>query len=485
MSSEPTYDVAIIGAGFSGSMVAVNLLGNQAAVGTVALIEKGGEFGRGVAYGTSCPRHLLNVPAGKMSAFPDQPDHFLNWLRARAAELEPLGLALADAGTFVPRMIYGCYIVSLLAEAQTASGQLKRLSGEAIDVQPLTNGELRIELSDGERLRARKVVLALGNFPPGNPRLNDRRFHESPRYLNSPWSASTSEELSGTGDILILGSGLTSLDLLLSLEHTKESGTIHVLSRRGLFPQPHQPVTPYPPFLNSGSLPRTVREIFRRVRKEVGKAAAAGSDWRAVIDSLRPLTQELWRGLPILERRRFFRHLRPYWEAHRHRASRDVLSVKARLERSGRLRCHRGRVQEIREEVDGFYVSIGKPPGAEPVTLRVQYVLNCTGPESNYHNLQDPLVLQLFARGLIRPDPLFLGLDVAPGGAVLNARGEQQGNVFTLGSPQKGMIFETTAVPELRVQAQDLARVLLRDLARTAAKLPDDLQPDPAYTYEI
>jgi uncharacterized NAD(P)/FAD-binding protein YdhS len=142
-------------------------------------------------------------------------------------------------------------------------------------------------------------------------------------------------------------------------------------------------------------------------------------------------------------------------------------------------------VQEIREEVDGFYVSIGKPPGAEPVTLRVQYVLNCTGPESNYHNLQDPLVLQLFARGLIRPDPLFLGLDVAPGGAVLNARGEQQGNVFTLGSPQKGMIFETTAVPELRVQAQDLARVLLRDLARTAAKLPDDLQPDPAYTYEI
>jgi uncharacterized NAD(P)/FAD-binding protein YdhS len=354
-----------------------------------------------------------------------------------------------------------------------------------VDVQPLTSGELRIELHDGRLLRARKVVLALGNFPPGDPRLRDRHFHASPHYVNSPWSPDSAEKLSAPGDILILGSGLTSLDLLLSLEHTKRGGMIHVLSRRGLFPQPHQQSAPYPPFLRPETLPTTARGMLRRVRAEIARAAENGVNWRSVIDSLRPLTQEFWRRLTHLERRRFLRHLRPYWEAHRHRASRDVLSVKARLEQSGRLVCHRARVQEIRETGEQFEVFIRKPCPAAAECLRVDYVVNCTGPESNYHNLTDPLVLQLFARGLIRPDPLFLGLDVAPGGAVLNARGEQQGNVFTLGSPQKGMIFETTAVPELRTQAQQLAGRLETELQESSAATAGDSAPDPAYTYEI
>lgn len=470
---EPVFDVVIIGAGFSGSLTAIHLLadgdGGQRPV-SLALIERElSAFGRGVAYGTACPRHLLNVPAGKMGAFPDRLDDFLLWLQAHPEETAAVGMTEVGAGTFAPRVLYGKYLTSLLQDAEaSAPGRLRRIAGEAMDIVPVDgeDGPLRVELADGRRLRANRVVLALGTFPPGDPRLRDPRFHRSPRYLYSPWSAETHERLAGPGDVLILGSGLTGLDLLLTLKDRKQEGILHVMSRHGLFPRPHRPgLAPWPAFLRTGELPGTVRAMLRVLRAEIRRAVGVGADWRAVIDAMRPFTQEFWQGLNQTERGRFLRHLRARWEPHRHRAAPEALAVKDELERAGLLVCHQGRIERIAEVDGGSTLEVVFHPRertGERVAMRVSYVVNCTGPECNYHRLGDPLVANLFARGLARPDPLMLGLDVAAEGAVRDVHGLAGDQLFTLGSPQKGKLLETTAVPELRVQARDLAVRLRR-----------------------
>jgi len=477
-------DVAIIGAGFSGTMVAVHLLDGQHSGLTVALIEKNGRHGRGVAYGTANPLHLLNVPAAKMSAFPEVSDHFLQWLEKHPESCRRAGLAGVGPGIFAPRMLYGEYVESLLQSARHQRERLFRLRSEATDVEPLMDGSLRVRLANGCRVHAGRVVLALGNFPPGDPPLRDRRFHDSAAYLKSPWLPESQSLYAQDGDLLILGSGLTTLDLLVSLHERKRQGAIHVLSRRGLFPQPHAAeVKPVDPFVERGHLPVSIRALLRQLRVEVARTIAAGGDWRAVVDSLRPFTQEIWKGLPMMERRRFFRHLRPYWESHRPRAAPTILAVKEAMQREGRFHAHRGRLQEIVEAVDGgLRITFQAYGSREPSQLQVSRVVNCTGPECNYHRLGEPLVLQLFARGLIRPDAMMLGIDADDDGVVQNRRGIF-GQVFTLGSLRKGALFESTAVPELRVQARALADRLLERFAKEQCE--QDWTPDPAYAYEI
>jgi uncharacterized NAD(P)/FAD-binding protein YdhS len=457
-------DIAIIGAGFCGSMVAVNLLRKATEKIEIALIERSGSFARGLAYGTTDRSHLLNVPAGKMGAFPDDHEHFYRWARDNPDELKRQGVNEVQPSSFLPRVLYGKYLTDLLDQTSHSGSSLHRITGEAIDVEPLSNGRFRVKLRNAPSLIAQNVVLALGNFPPGDPKLRDQRFHRVDRYLENPWSEDTRKKLAGSGDVLILGSGLTGLDLLLSLAPLKHQGVIHVLSRRGLFPRPHRVVNGYPAFLDKESLPRTARQACQTVRAQIDRASEAGIDWRAVIDSMRPYTQLIWKQWPTEERKRFLRHLKAFWEPHRHRAAPEVLELKSQLEKEGRVQCHRGRIFSISPEKKILSVRFRDANANEEKELRVDYVVNCTGPECDYYKLKDSLVVQLFSRGIIVPDPLFLGLDVGLGGIILNLQGERVNHLYTLGSPQKGILFETTAVPELRSQAAELADRILYHL---------------------
>jgi uncharacterized NAD(P)/FAD-binding protein YdhS len=478
-----SVDVAIVGAGFSGTMAAVHLLKQTERPITVALVERTAEFAKGLAYRTRDVSHRLNVAAAKMGAFPEDVEGFYRWLQSRPERLRAVGVRTLHPGAFVPRILFGEYLTDLLAEAEKRSPRLRKIASEAVDLVPLLNGAFRIEFSTARPLIADQVVLALGNFPPGDPRLKNRSFHQSDRYLVDPWSAETRAKLSEPGDILILGSGLTGLDLLSSVSHSKPSGTIHVLSRRGLFPRPHLPVEPYPAFIHPDHLPSSIRILCRIIRWEIERANENGKDWRAVIDSIRPFSQSIWKALSRDDQRRFLRHLKAFWEPHRHRVAPEVLVIKESLETRGRLCCYRGRVVTIEEKTNGLEISFYQRQ--ESRTLRVSYVVNCTGPECNYHQLKDPLIVQLFARGLIVPDPLFLGLDVANGGTILNLIGERVRNLYTLGSPQKGVLFETTAVPEIRVQARDLASRILQQYRIQGSIEQEDFIPDPAYSYQI
>jgi uncharacterized NAD(P)/FAD-binding protein YdhS len=187
-------------------------------------------------------------------------------------------------------------------------------------------------------------------------------------------------------------------------------------------------------------------------------------DWRAIIDALRQHTQRIWQSLPLEERRRFMRHLRAIWESHRHRAAPSVLAAKEALLNRSQLLIHRGRVRSITDIDPGLQVTYFSRAARRERTIRVAYAVNCTGPECNYQKLKSPLVVNLLARGLIDPDPLFLGLNATPEGAVIDYLGNASTEIFTLGSAAKGMLFETTAVPELRLQAKALAQRIAGDL---------------------
>jgi uncharacterized NAD(P)/FAD-binding protein YdhS/trehalose-6-phosphate synthase len=460
-NSSKLYDVAIIGGGFSGSMTAVHLVRRNPGL-RIAVIDRADAFGRGVAYSINEEQHLLNVPASKMSALVDEPNDFLDWVNSNPTELARLRTNQVSPEMFLPRRIYGRYLQQHFDHAKQRSGRIETIENEIVDIEP--DGErLHLAPNTGEGIASSKVVLALGNFSPGDPPAKDRRFHQSQRYFNMPWSSDMVDQLSGPEDILILGSGLTALDLLISLHHRKPVGKIYVVSRHGLFPQPHQTYLAQPSWFKERELPRKIRALLRFIRHDVKIAAAEGLDWRAVVDALRSYTQQIWKSLEIDERRRFMRHLRSFWESHRHRVAPSVLAIRDQLTERGQLFFHKGRVENIIEAENGLETSFFDHGQKSTVRLRVAYIVNCTGPECNYYKLKDPLVLNLLARGLIHPDPLFLGLLTAPNGALLNYLGQPSTNLFTLGSLRKGNLFETTAVPELRVQAKELAIELTKN----------------------
>lgn len=443
--------VAIIGGGFSGSMLAVELVRRAAAKISVVLIERRPVPGRGVAYGTQFEGHLLNVRAKNMSAYADAPDHFVRWAqRHYSHSVKP--------NDFLPRPVYGQYISSQIqAAASLHHGGLRCIQEEAVS---LTRAGARtlIHMARGKPVGADTVVLALGNFPPADLHIPGKA-PDSARYISNPWFANVPKDAAHGGSVLLIGSGLTSVDVTLELRAQGFEGTIHVLSRRGLLPQRHAAV-PSPPFPMENA-PRTVRGLLRLIRVQVRKAEERGSNWRAVVDSLRPVTQQIWCSLAVVEQRRFLRHLQTYWDVHRHRIADRVADQLTLQLRSGQMQMHSGRIIGYREGPGDVNIIYRDRKSGESRTVCVDRVINCTGPEGDCRRVESPLLLGLMEKKLARPNALGLGLDVTYDGSVIDAKGSASNSLYALGPLCKGKLWESVAVPELRIQIADLAHLLI------------------------
>lgn len=420
--------MAIIGAGASGTLTAVQFARIAGPAARGALIEAGARAARGLAYGTPYGAHLLNVPASRMSAFPDDPEHFLRWLRGRMAAAQP--------GTFAPRALYGDYLASLLAERETYE-RVTRVGGTAVGLTR-SGGEWVVHLHDDRTITARAIVLALGNLPPADPLQIEG---EVPlEYVRDPWAPGAAIGLAPDAPVMLIGSGLTAIDVAVAIRHEGHRGPIYALSRHGRLPQPHAPVTPRPlsavPFASP-------RQGLRWVREQ--------PDWRAAIDSLRPHTAAIWQSWTLAQRASFLRHLRNVWDVHRHRAAPEVL---AEVE----LEVLRGRIVKIGGALDVTWQPRGT---AEHRTLHVARAINCTGPASDYAKLDLPLVVQLRRAGWLVPDALRLGVETAGDGRLIGSDGRPVERLYTLGPLRRPALWESTAIPEIREQAALLAKQLL------------------------
>jgi uncharacterized NAD(P)/FAD-binding protein YdhS len=456
MNAEPGRSViAVIGGGFTGTMVAVHLARLAAAASLrLVLIEKGARLARGLAYGTRCERHLLNVPAGLMSALPDEPSHFLDWLQVR----DPA----AHAGTFAPRRAYGDYLEDLLhSTTGTAAVPVELLHDEVVELSERCDDSrnLVIRTSGGRSITADRVVLALGNQPPQPlPGLIGRP--EVRRYAADPWGSAPLSDLTGDEPIALIGSGLTAVDVVVEAHERGHRGPIHAISRHGLLPRRHSPAPPRPHFQLAGRAP-TARGLLRAVRSEAAECLAAGGDWRSVVDGVRPVAQTIWRSMATEERRRFVRHLSSHWDAHRHRVAPEIDDlIQSRL-REGRLSVVAGRVIAIKPVDVRIVLTLQRRGQARTEDLAVSRVVNCTGPARDLRRTPSRLLQGLLAGGLARPGPLALGLDVADSGALIRVDGRVDQRIYAIGPLLKDQLWETTAVRELRLQAAELARRLL------------------------
>lgn len=460
--------VAIVGAGFSGTMAAIHLRNALPSDWVIVLFDRTGRFARGPAYAETGASHLLNVRSANMSALPDDPGHFERWL-ARQAGRWPAEVQATGAGTFASRRLYGRYLRALLHDEMTLSGGRVRLcSDDVLGLVPAEAG-WRIACASGRSVTATAAVIASGTLPSSRPR-DGVVFHD-------PWDAAAVAGLRPGEPVLIVGTGLTMVDLALAMHARGFDGPIVALSRRGLVPRRHAPpgpAWPCPPFdaRERGSLSALLQALRRRARD----AAAQGVDWRAVVDGMRPVTIGLWQGLSRAERSRFLRHLRPYWDAHRHRMAPVVADAFDRLMARGVLRLKRGRVLAVAPHQCGSSsaarVVIQDRGRSCTEEVLAQRVIHATGLGAGVAT--DGLVAHLVATGLARTDPHGMGVEVTPSLQVIQWDGSAAPRLWALGPVVRGVFWECTAVPDIRVQAQAVAGEVARTVleARTAHPLP-------------
>lgn len=436
--------VAIVGGGFSGTLLAINLMRHEGPRAT--LIERReAQIARGVAYGTAHAEHLLNVRAGNMSAIPDDPSHFVRWLERHG---------LGDARTFVPRRIYGAYLGAMLEEARATHGaRLTLIEGEAVALDR-TADACRLTLADGRTLEATTTVLALGNLPPHTPPGLDPAVLPADIYAADPWAGDVAAGLGDDDTVVLVGSGLTAIDVALTLDTAGFRGRMLAISRRGLSPRRHAD-TPAPAGLRekpAGSLSALVAHTRER-------ADAIG--WRGAVDELRPVTQMMWGAAEQATRARFLRHLRPYWDVHRHRLATGVADRIEGLVAAGRLSFAAGKIVDARATEGTGATLRWRPRGGDAIAVtQAARIVNCTGPQGDLLRSAEPLIRYLLDTGMIRPDGLRIGLDVDQQSRVIGADGTSDDSLYCIGPMTRGDLWEVVAVPDIRQQNWTLARRL-------------------------
>jgi uncharacterized NAD(P)/FAD-binding protein YdhS len=455
----PTY--AIVGAGFSGMAVAVQLLKRLREPARVVLINRSLSFGRGLAYGTNSASHLLNVPAGRMSMDPGEESGFVDYLRSRGQPYK--------GGDFVPRSLYGDYIERCLLRSQAGAAEgvrLELVESEVLALQTQGEGEAPVlRLANGRTIEASEVVLALGNFTPQPPHTQRAIDWNTPPLVNDVWAHGVLDDLPAEAPVLLVGTGLTAYDAVLRLLDQGHQGPITMLSRRALLPQPHReqetpPAAHLVPhdFLQGQT---RLRHCLRATRALIARAAAEGHDWRDVIGGLRPITPRLWQQLDARSKKQFLRHLGPYWDTHRHRAAPAIWRrIRAAMD-SGQLRIVQGRLVDIESACPGSARVTWRARGAaQPVQCEFGAVVNCTGPSSDLRRVTDPLIAHLREAGQLQIDPFALGLAVDDEYRVLRQDGVALKNVRYVGPLLKAQWWEATAVPELRGHAARVAGLI-------------------------
>jgi uncharacterized NAD(P)/FAD-binding protein YdhS len=462
----PGTTIAVVGAGFSGTMLSLWLQASAPAGTRICLIERTGAFAVGHAYATSNHRHLLNVPAGRMSAFPDLPGDFVQWLR-RQPEAR-LGDVVPSEAAFVPRALYGAYLRDLLDASlrEARSSRLELWQDTVVEVEDRRDG-VTLGLASGTVLDADIAVLATGNAPPSLVHCDVGVLRAAGLWRGSPWASGAFASLSPQVPVLLIGSGLTMVDAVISLLDAGHTGPVHVVSRHGLLPRRHS-VSHVGPVAPANHWPGRLCPLVRAVRREIARARTTGHDWRQVIDALRPFTQDLWRGFSDCERSRFLRHMRAWWDVHRHRMPQAAADrIEAALA-FGQLRVHAGRIVGLGVREGQASITFRRRGAGAVATVRAARVIDCTGPATDVTRSTEPLMQALLRAGVARPDPLRLGLDVAASGALINRLDQPSDRLFAIGPLTKGENWEITSVPDIRTQCRDMARMLGGLLAQSA-----------------
>jgi uncharacterized NAD(P)/FAD-binding protein YdhS len=451
--------VSIIGGGFSGCLTTIHLLQKSDNV-YVKLINCNYPIIQGVAYSTKDHLHLLNVPAGRMSAFADKPDHFINWLRTKREFKDLIDDKIELQ--FFPRAIYGIYLTEIISD-YTSQKQLEFINAEAINITQ-KGSKYFVQLNNNNSIESDAVVLAMGNYLPAEPKVENKFDFDDINYFKNPWDNSFLKDIDINKDILLVGTGLTMIDCVCSLLKLNFKGKIIAVSPRGYIPAKHTNSNlKYPDFFPEFQN-KTLIEIFNITRTHLRIAELKNIPWQAVIEVIRPHTKEIWLQLSLKDRKQFISHLRHIWGVARHRLPESIHNKIMNAIKSGQMQVLGGRLKTIEKENSFLNVTLKLRKENISASLKVGRIVNCTGPQGNLSEIKNELIANLLGNRLISPDELKLGINALPDGRILNSDNQISKNIFAVGSLLRGILWETTAVPELSINAEIVADQIINTI---------------------
>ncbi len=422
--------IAIVGGGASGLLVALNLARKSQDSLHITIVEPRNVLGEGIAYSTQDEGHVLNVPAGRMSAFMDHPEHFMQWIGC-------------DKNTFAPRRAYARYLQETLQSLDLSKIKLRHIQDKAISVAQ-EGAEWKVVVAGGEELFANAVVLAIGHgesfqIPGVGKDLTSKR------YLADPWRLTVSAV---DGHLIGIGTGLTFIDHALTHIRRNSTNTVTGISRNGLIPEAH---------LAHRADPLEVPSIARENPEEMRRFIEEADDWRAAQDGIRHQLPDIWHRWSEQMKASFLDHDLRWWNVHRHRLAPEIAEEVRLAIDSGRIRVVKSGVSGVKEIDDGITVELSTGE-----SLKGDALVNCLG----YRVAgEESLIETLIASGLAQEGPLGLGVKTDyPRFNLLDGNGRPQENVFVIGPVLFGERFETTAIPELREQADLIAGQLLETI---------------------
>jgi uncharacterized NAD(P)/FAD-binding protein YdhS len=457
--------IGIVGGGFSGIITAIQLIQKAEIPLSVSIVNERETLCKGIAFNAYSDKHLLNVIAGKMSAFPDKPGNFIDWV------LRQPGYNVMDrtllANSFLPRRLYGQYLSELWAEytelAMQKNIQITILDATVLDLE-LQDDFVSLWLDNDQHVSFNEVVIATGNHLPRNPAIADMNFYQSSNYFGDPWKQDAVRNVDEHYPVLIIGNGLTMVDTVLGLLESGYKHDIYSISPNGfnILPHRHNGLT-YTKLTEELHDSMRLTELVALVHKHVKAVREFGVTAEPVIDSLRPHTQKFWQSFTDEEKLLFMKRFRHLWGVARHRIPLHTHDKLQQLRIEGRLHIVSGKLLNMTDREDAVLVEYNDKKHHQRKVLSVGRVINCTGPETDLMLMSNNFLKNCLLKNIISQDPLKLGIRAdTQTYQVKNKEGFCAANVYTIGSNLKGELWESTAVNELRLQADKLAATILQ-----------------------
>lgn len=439
-----TNTIAIVGGGISGTLTVLNCIKQSKAPLKIIWFDAKNQFCKGLAYTTANEQYLLNVRANNMSVFGDEPNHFVEWLKQHHPHY--------NSTDFVSRKIFGEYVSNTFQNLRHTNPlvDVQQIEEEINDIQKTVTD---FQLTTSQTYKANKIILALGNFLPAHPHSKSKDFIGSENYFQNAFHPSLIQNLATKKNITIIGSGLTMIDVLINLHHSY-AGKINIISPHAYIPQAHNnnPLPNVKPFIEERKVYR-LTELLSIVNKQLKKVKIEKLNPHSVIDAMRPHLQFIWLNFTLFEKQQFLRHLRHKWGVARHRAPEQTMLIFNELQSKGTLHLLKGRIRNILKTENGFEIFYSDSKSIHQ-SFQTDCIINCTGPESNYLKISSILVQNLIKNKILEPDSINYGINATKNGEIAP-------NIYTLGPPLKGVLWESIAVPEIRLQAKELAAKII------------------------
>ncbi len=451
--------IAIVGAGASGTITAIQLLRELNVKAKIFLIEKKPEaVYRGAAYSSKLVYEPLNVITGRMNIFNHLPDDFYNWLKENKQTEQEEEITKE---TYVSRRWFGDYMTARIKEAaaQSAFAELKVVNTELRDVNyDAASDNYRLLLLNTEVINADYLIFATGNETPADVVSREEVMALGKNYISNPWLGNTLDQVKPSDDVLIIGTGLTMVDHAVSLYKQNHQGNIYCLSRNGYLPLEHTAIQTFT--VDIAEEPKDVYELLRLIKTKIADAGNQNVEWQNVLDAIRPHTPRLWKSLNTDSKKYFLKRLKTYWEIHRHRMPTASANAIKQMQANGQLVLLMGNIIGTEFKDDKVVFKYFTKKLSKPESLSVDFVINCTGPSGDYYKCDNVLIKNLLDKGWMNQDELKLGVRTGSRGEIIKENGVVLQNAFAVGPLRKAMEWESTAMREIRTQAENIALLI-------------------------